>query len=40
MFKNNGRVKAIKFKGEISEGFTVPIVVLQNYILSVINKKQ
>lgn len=39
MFEDNGRVKAIKLRGEISEGFIIPIVVLQNYILSVTNKE-
>ncbi len=38
MFEDNGRVKAIKLKGELSEGFILPIVQFQNYILSVTNK--
>lgn len=37
MFEDNGRVKAIKLKGELSEGFIIPIVILQNYIVSVTN---
>lgn len=37
MFENNGRVKAIKLKGELSEGFVIPTVILENYILSVTN---
>lgn len=37
MFEDNGRVKAIRLKGELSEGFIIPIVVLQNYIISVTN---
>lgn len=39
MFEDNGRVKAIKLRGEISEGFIIPVVVLQNYVLSVTNKE-
>lgn len=38
MFEDNGRVKAIKLKGELSEGFILPVVQFQNYILSVTNK--
>ena len=38
MFEANGRVKAIKLKGEISEGFILPLVVFENYITSVTNK--
>lgn len=37
MFDDNGRVKAIKLRGELSEGFILPIVVLQNYVVSVTN---
>lgn len=37
MFEDNGRVKAIKLRGELSEGFILPAVMLQNYILSVTN---
>lgn len=37
MFDDNGRVKAIKLRGELSEGFILPIVILQNYIVSVTN---
>lgn len=39
MFENNGRVKAINLKKEISEGFILPVVQLQNYVLSVTNKE-
>ncbi len=39
MFEDNGRVKAIRLRGELSEGFIIPIVVLQNYVLSVTNKE-
>lgn len=39
MFEDNGRVKAIRLRGELSEGFIIPVVVLQNYILSVTNKE-
>lgn len=38
MFEDNGRVKAIKLRGEISEGFIIPLTVLENYIVSVTNK--
>ena len=37
MFDDNGRVKAIKLRGELSEGFIIPAVMLENYILSVTN---
>ena len=37
MFDDNGRVKAIKLRGELSEGFILPAVMLENYILSVTN---
>ena len=39
MFEDNGRVKSIRLRGELSEGFIIPVVVLQNYILSVTNKE-
>lgn len=39
MFDDNGRVKAIKLRGEISEGFILPVTVLENYIVSVTNKE-
>ena len=39
MFEDNGRVKSIRLRGELSEGFILPIVVLQNYVLSVTNKE-
>lgn len=38
MFEDNGRVKAIRLRGELSEGFILPVVILENYILSVTNK--
>lgn len=37
MFEDNGRVKAIRLRGELSEGFIIPAVTLENYILSVTN---
>ena len=37
MFEDNGRVKAIRLRGELSEGFILPAVMLENYILSVTN---
>ena len=37
MFEENGRVKAIRLRGELSEGFILPAVILENYILSVTN---
>ena len=39
MFEDNGRVKAIKLRGELSEGFILPVTVLENYIVSVTNKE-
>lgn len=39
MFEDNGRVKTIKLRGELSEGFIIPIAILQNYILSVTNQE-
>jgi hypothetical protein len=38
MFEDNGRVKAIRLRGELSEGFILPIVTLENWITSVTNK--
>lgn len=37
MFEDNGRVKAIRLRGELSEGFILPAVMLENYVLSVTN---
>ena len=37
MFEDNGRVKAIRLRGELSEGFIIPAVMLENYIISVTN---
>lgn len=39
MFEDNGRVKAIRLKGELSEGFILPIIEFQNYIISVTNQE-
>lgn len=39
MFEDNGRVKAIKLRGELSEGFILPASVLSSYIVSVTNKE-
>lgn len=39
MFDDNGRVKAIRLRGELSEGFILPITILENYIISVTNKE-
>lgn len=39
MFDDNGRVKAIKLRGEISEGFILPVTILENYVVSVTNKE-
>lgn len=38
MFEDNGRVKAIKLRGTISEGFVLPISYLINFIVSSTNK--
>ena len=38
MFEDNGRVKAIRLRGELSEGFILPIVILENWITFVTNK--
>jgi hypothetical protein len=37
MFEDNGRVKAIRLRGELSEGFILPAVTLENYIVTVTN---
>ena len=37
MFEDNGRVKAIRLRGELSEGFILPVTILENYVLSVTN---
>jgi hypothetical protein len=39
MFEDNGRVKVIKLRGELSEGFIIPITIFENYIISVTNKE-
>lgn len=38
-FEDNGRVKAIKLKGMVSEGFLLPFEVLQNWLMDSVNKK-
>lgn len=38
MFEDNGRVKAIRLRGELSEGFILPVIILENYLLSVTNQ--
>lgn len=37
MFDDNGRVEAIRLRGELSEGFIIPIVVLENWVMSTVN---
>lgn len=37
MFEDNGRVKAIRLRGELSEGFIIPVTVFQNWIISTVN---
>lgn len=37
MFEDNGRVKAIKLKGQISEGFLLPLNILLNFVVSSTN---
>lgn len=37
MFDDNGRVKAIRLRGELSEGFIIPIVVLENWVMLTVN---
>ena len=37
MFDDNGRVKALRLRGELSEGFILPAIMLENYIVSVTN---
>lgn len=39
MFEDNGRVKAIRLRGELSEGFILPIIILENYIISITNQE-
>lgn len=39
MFEDNGRVKAIKLRGELSEGFILPLIILENYIVSITNQE-
>lgn len=37
MFEDNCRVKAIKLRGELSEGFILPVTILENYLISITN---
>ena len=37
MFETNGKVRAIRLRGELSEGFILPAVILENYLTSVTN---
>ena len=37
MFEDNGRVKSIKLKGQLSEGFLLPIQILLNFIVDSTN---
>lgn len=39
MFEDNGRVKAIKLKGQVSEGFLLPLQVMLDFIVSSTNVK-
>lgn len=38
MFEDNGRVKAIRLKNVVSEGFILPVEALTNFVVSVTNK--
>lgn len=38
MFEDSGRIKTIKLRGELSEGFIIPAVVFENFITSVTNQ--
>ena len=38
MFEDSGRIKVIKLRGELSEGFIIPAVKFENWITSVTNK--
>lgn len=38
MFEDSGRIKVIKLRGELSEGFIIPAVKFENFITSVTNK--
>lgn len=39
MFEDNGRVKAIKLKGQVSEGFLLPLQMLIDFVVSSTNVK-
>lgn len=39
MFEDNGRVKAIKLKGQVSEGFLLPLQMLLDFVVSSTNVK-
>lgn len=34
MFEDNGRVKAVTLRGELSEGFILPASILNDFVLS------
>lgn len=36
-FEDNGRVKTIKLRGQVSEGFLLPVSILQDFIVSSVN---
>lgn len=36
-FEDNGRVKTIKLRGQVSEGFLLPVSILQDFIMSSVN---
>lgn len=38
MFEDTGRIKTIKLRGELSEGFIIPATVFENFLVSVTNK--
>lgn len=38
LFEDNGKVKAVKLKGELSEGFIVPAVEFTNWLISITNR--
>lgn len=39
MFEDNGRVKAVTLRGELSEGFILPASILNDFVLSKTNQK-
>ena len=38
LFEDNGKVKAVKLRGELSEGFIVPAVEFTNWLISITNR--